>query len=117
MGRASACCLALPVLVAAFLIPTGAVADPPCAPTSIPAPVNWLPSHYSPWHYKTPLLYRCWAEHHYGVTGGPCGPGCMGPTPEVSTASQQPSSAADSGGRSQGTAPATPAAPAPQQGP
>jgi hypothetical protein len=105
--------LALLVLTSVAFAPGGAFAG------SSPGPIL-PPTHYSPWHYKTPLLYRCWAEHYYGVTAGPCGPGCCGPVPSSPPAGQASGSPAEPAKRSDAASPTTPASsPAtngPQQG-
>jgi hypothetical protein len=58
MARNSRVFKALLVLGMVCLIPAGAFAGPP---SSGP--------YYSPCHYWTPLLYRCYAKCYYGVCG------------------------------------------------
>jgi hypothetical protein len=60
--------LALGVLGVMFLLPAGAFAGPPSAPPAEPGPFC-AASSYSPCHYWTPLLYRCYAKCYYGVCG------------------------------------------------
>jgi len=59
---------ALLVMAAVWLLPTATFAGPPSDVHPEPGPV-YGPSSYSPCHYWTPLLYRCWAKCHYGVCG------------------------------------------------
>ena len=112
MGRQTTRRLAPLVLGVVSLVPVAAFAEPPCAAVPGPGPV--IPAlHYSPWHYRTPLLYRCWAEHHYGVTAGKCGPDCF-QVPVSAPTSQESGSAAESGKRTDEATP-TPPAEAPKE--
>ena len=78
MGSKRKAPLAFVVLALVYVLPLGASAQAPTSCAGGPAPVGAAP-HYSPWHYRTPLLYRCWAERYYGVRAGMCGPGCYAP--------------------------------------
>jgi hypothetical protein len=84
--------LALLVLGVICLLPVGTFAGPPASCPSVPAQFGPPPS-YSPCHYRTPVLYRLWAEHYYGVRAGSCGPSCAGPAPS-SPANEQTASPA-----------------------
>jgi hypothetical protein len=108
--------LALLVLGVVCLMPVGAFAGPPCDSVPGPGPVVSA-THYSPWHYRTPLLYRCWLEHHYGVTAGKCGPGCYAPVPSSAPTSQNSGSAPEPGKLSDGASLAAPAASPDANGP
>jgi hypothetical protein len=71
MVRRSNRCVALLALGVLSLIPAGASAGPLFghAPDAGAAP------HYSPWHYRTPLLYRKCVQHYYGLGLGSYLPG------------------------------------------
>jgi len=65
--------MTLAVLAVVVLLPAGAVAGPPCDSGSDavgqPGPVP----HYSPWHYRTPLLCR-FCEEYQLHREGKCSP-------------------------------------------
>jgi hypothetical protein len=76
------------------LLPVGAFAGPLSHPPAEPGLAPY--PYYSPCHYWTPLLYRCWAKCHYGVCGHqytldyyPSGPTCE-PTPSPPSTPVEP---------------------------
>jgi hypothetical protein len=60
--------LALLVAAVVWLMPAETFAGQPSGVPPEPGPVYPAP-YYSPCHYWTPLLYRCWAKCYYGVCG------------------------------------------------
>jgi hypothetical protein len=63
VGRTSHVRWALVVLGVVPLLPAAAVAGPLGQGASDPGPAAPAP-YYSPWHYRTPILYRLCEEFH-----------------------------------------------------